>query len=294
MYTKDEVKALMLQFAKENMPQPEPPQLTRRERRRMRKLESLRSQLEALKEPPEEAKYIVSPEEASRLQLEEDGKKFVQMQQSHFKGKKKLQFAPASEPVEPEGGQAPTPQTAVPDVIEEQVVRTMTTIYCPESVPEEALKEVRRIPELYIEINVIKQSRVVDGFYIRGELKSFHYKKKEYRVKEDAIYLLPQKSGMFIPTCFYRENDTNPRGFKQMNKGITGKAMSLLYMEQLYTSLLYSEDTKYNFFIVILSIGILIAYGIGVYLTFFHNGGIMPKPPAPVIETILMPWRLLI
>jgi hypothetical protein len=166
------------------------------------------------------------------------------------------------------------------DMVEEQVDRPMVTRHCPESVKEDDLTLVKKEPEQYIEINIIEISRVVDAFYIPANRKTFHYKKKEYKVNEEAVYLLPTKSGAFMPTCYYRENNLNPTGFKNTNKGITGKAMSLLYMEQLYTSLLYSEDQKYNLFIVILSIAILIAYGIGMYFTFMHGGGIF-KPAIP-------------
>lgn len=172
------------------------------------------------------------------------------------------------------------PETETLDVLEEQHDRPMVTRHCPESVKEDDLTLVKKEPEQYIEINIIEISRVVDAFYIPANRKTFHYKKKEYRVNEEAVYLLPTKSGAFMPTCYYRENNLNPTGFKNTNKGITGKAMSLLYMEQLYTSLLYSEDQKYNLFIVILSIAILIAYGIGMYFTFMHGGGIF-KPAVP-------------
>jgi len=181
----------------------------------------------------------------------------------------------------------------LPDVSEEQKEMPMTTQYCPESVKEEGLPDVKKTPEDYVEINLIKKTRVVDAFYIKAEKKIFHYKKKEYQVNEESIYLLPTKTGMFMPTCYYHEGKAEPTGFKQTNKGITGKALSLLYMEQLYTSLLYSEDLKYNFFIVILSIASLIAYGIGCYFVFFHNGGMFvpapTTPPAP--EALIMPWR---
>jgi len=162
------------------------------------------------------------------------------------------------------------------EVVAEQVERPQTTRYSPESITEENLREVKRNPEYYIEINMVTDSRVVDTFFIPSEYRKFHYKEKEYEVDEETIYLLPTKLGPFMPTCHYKEGTTKPKGFKQTNKGITGKAMSLLYMEQLYTSLLYSEDVKYNLFIVILSIAGLIVYGVGCYLLFAYNGGILP------------------
>lgn len=176
------------------------------------------------------------------------------------------------------------------EVTEEQIEKPQTTKHCPESVKEDGLREVRRDPEYYIEINMVTKSRVVDTFFIPSERKVFHYKTKEYNVDEDTIYLLPTKIGLFMPTCHYKEGTVQPQGFRQTNRGITGKALSLLYMEQLYTSLLYSEDLKYNFFIVVLSIAILIAYGIGLYFLFFNNGGLLPQSiPAPSALGLMSP-----
>jgi hypothetical protein len=137
-------------------------------------------------------------------------------------------------------------------------------------------------PEDYLEINIVKKSRVVDIFAIPIDKKTFHYKDKEYKIIEDGIYLLPTKSGLLMPSSFYREGHYEPTSFKNTNKGITGKALSLLYMEQLYTSLLYAEDNKYNLFIVILLLACLIGFGIGCYLAFTFTGA-----PPPVPEPVL-------
>ena len=172
-----------------------------------------------------------------------------------------------------------------PDVISEQKERPMTTPHCPQSIKEDGLYDVKTSPESYIEINVITKSRVVDSFYVPSETKKFRYKKIDYDIDEEAIYLLPTKSGYFVPSSYYKEGITTPKGFKQTNKGITGKAFSLLYMEQLYTSLLYSDETKYNLFIVILSIALLCTFIAGLYLTIFYNGGVFPVQP-PVMQPI--------
>lgn len=185
------------------------------------------------------------------------------------------------------------PEAHEPEVISEQVEKPQTTKHCPESIKEDGLREVKKNPEYYIEINMVTKNRVVDTFFIPAEKKKIHYKTKEYVINEEAIYLLPTKLGLFMPTCYYKEGTYEPRGFKQMNKGITGKALSLLYMEQLYTSLLYSDEVKYNFFIVILSIAILICYGVGCYFLFINNGGLLPKDavPLPPID-LIFPWRI--
>ena len=159
-----------------------------------------------------------------------------------------------------------------------------TTIWCPQSLNDEEIFEALLHPEYFMEINMVSKNRTVDAFYIPAHLSAFKYKKKTYKVDEDNIYLLPTKNNIVMPTSYYREDETKPKGFKQLNKGITGKALSLLYMQQLYTSLLYAEENKYNFFIVILSIASLIAYGVGLYLLF---GLFTNDVPVPQLEALI-------
>lgn len=167
-----------------------------------------------------------------------------------------------------------------PDVATEQESGSYyTTEYSPEAIAD--MKTIRRHPEEFLEINIIKKSRVVDTFAVPIDKRVIHYKKQEYKITEKFIYLLPTKSGYLMPTSFYKEGHGDPVGFLNTNKGITGKALSLLYTEQLYATLLYSEDEKYNLFIVILLIGCLVAFAVGCYFVFFHQGGLF-GPPYPV------------
>lgn len=305
LYTKEEVKRLILEFAKQQQ-EPQPvPVLTRQERKKQTRREKLESQLRRMTDAPEEAKYPVSTDEARRI-LEEDGKRLVERlqepQTSHFKGKKPIQFAKEAEPEEePEEmpprqviqqprrrirfsrRSAPAPaRQDMPDVIGEQIERKpYQTAFCPEAILD--VKEIRRRPEEHLEINIIKKSRVVDVFCIPVDKKKFHYKTVLYDVIEEGIYLMPTKSGLLMPSSYYREGTMKPALFLNTNKGITGRALSLLYREQLYRQILYAEDPKYNLFIVILLIAILICYGIGAYFVFFHNGGMFPVPDLPLI-----------
>jgi hypothetical protein len=151
------------------------------------------------------------------------------------------------------------------DTIQEQIESPMTTINCKESIKEKELKKIDKNPENYIEINFIKTIRVVDSFYIRSNIKSFSYKETKYNIVEENIYILPTKKGYFMPTCFYKENTVNPVDFRQKNKGISGKALSLLYDVNLYIDLFTGEEGKYNLFVVILTIVSISCYLIGLY-----------------------------
>ena len=286
LYTKEEVKSLILEFAKKQQEEAMPaPVLTRQERKKQTRREKLESQLRRMTDAPEEAKYEITPEEAERREPT-----------THFKGKKPIQFAKEEKPEEtpeeePPRQVIPQPQrrrirfsrrsapaptrTGIPDVVEEQIERKpYQTAFCPEAILD--VREIRRRPEEHLEINIIKKSRVVDVFCIPVDKKKFHYKKVEYDVIEEGIYLMPTKSGLLMPSSYYREGTVKPALFLNTNKGITGRALSLLYREQLYRQILYAEDPKYNLFIVILLIAILICYGIGAYFVFFHNGGMFP------------------
>lgn len=151
------------------------------------------------------------------------------------------------------------------DTIQEQIEAPMTTIYCPESIKEDQLRLIDRQPENYIEINFIKKIRVVDNFFIPSNLKTFHYRDKEYSIVEENIYILPTKKGYFIPTCFFSEGVSESITFKQENKGISAKALSLLYDISLYVDLFSSEEGQYNIFIVIFLLGSIVSYLVGLY-----------------------------
>jgi hypothetical protein len=114
---------------------------------------------------------------------------------------------------------------------------------------------------------------MIDNFYIPLIKKSFKYDKKKYSINDELIYLLPSKYGFFMPTCFFKEGKSKGQSFKKTNKGITGKAMKLLYDENLYIDLFSGDESKYNFFIVIFSIVLLIVFSAALYLHFFYVPG---------------------
>ena len=156
------------------------------------------------------------------------------------------------------------------DVLLEQTEDEGTTTYCPEA--ENSLEAVYTHPERFIEVNMVKRSRVVDLFYLSAEHKTFKYMDVSYNVDETGVYLLP-KGDFFLPTSFYSQGQKNPVGFKQSNKGITGKALTLLYKHGLYETLLTVDEQKYNLFIVIFNLMTLIFLAIVVFMLFSGGGG---------------------
>jgi len=144
----------------------------------------------------------------------------------------------------------------------------MTTVHCPQSLKEKELSQVKKNPENFIEINMISLNQVVDNFYIKNTHTRFKYRKKDYKIDQKHIYLLPTKSGSLILTSFYLEDNTNPQSFEQKNRGITCKALTLLYNPNLYALLVDFDEKKYNMIIAIFSVVLLIVNCIGLYLTF--------------------------
>ena len=156
----------------------------------------------------------------------------------------------------------------VPDAIQEQREKPFTSIHCPESIKAKDISKVKKNTDKYIEVNMINKNRMVDNFYIPCDITSFKYRKNDYDIDEKRLYLLPSKSGFLMLTSFYKEGEKDARNFKKTNKGITSKALTLLYNERLYLYLLSSDEKRYNIFIAVFSIAILICYGVGVYFVF--------------------------
>lgn len=192
------------------------------------------------------------------------------------------------------------PKGAAQDLINEMIDKPMTTNLCDTAIAKENLSKIKTNPENYIEINIVEKAEVIDAFYIPSGSKDFSYgppgKKITYKIIEDCLHLLPLKDGRFMLSLVYYEGKPDPISFKHKNKGITGKALSLLYDVKLYMQLLYAEEVKYNFWIVILLIAGLICYAIGCYFVFFHNGGMMtsvPQAPAQSGNWTFIPSALI-
>jgi len=167
--------------------------------------------------------------------------------------------------------QEPSKKEDKMDVVLEQIEKPKTTTHCAESVPEEKLGDVKKFPDAYLEVNMINKNRMVDNFYIKNSLKSFKYKDSRYRVMEKRIYLLPEKSGFFMLTSFYIEGSRDPKQFENTNKGITSKAFTLLYKEELYEDLFAPDEAKYNFIIAVFLVANFALLCASLYL--LYRGG---------------------
>ena len=163
----------------------------------------------------------------------------------------------------------------IPDTYQEQIESPMTTIHCPESIKKEDLKNIDKKPENYIEINMVKNIRIVDNFFIPSDKKKFTYKKVVYDIVEKNIYIWASKKDFFVMTAFYHEDKKDPITFTQKNKGITGKALTTLYTPEFYQGLHDHEKIQYNLYVVFLTIVSICAYGIGLYFLITNILGLI-------------------
>ena len=138
----------------------------------------------------------------------------------------------------------------------------------PQTEDDIIFKDIQKHPEKYIEVNMIRKDRLVDTFYIFSNKDKFIWGKKDYDVDPEFVYLIPTTKGYFIPSAFYREGSKKPRSFKNENKGIPCNALSLIYDLRLYVPLVNTENKNLNFFLIIISLAILVLYGITTYFNF--------------------------
>lgn len=130
-------------------------------------------------------------------------------------------------------------------------------------------------PDRYIEVNIKGENRIFTNLFIYAKEKQFEYKRRKYTIDPNCIYVLPKKQG-FIPTIFYKEGDSKPLSFKNTNKGIPARAMSLLWNLRLYRQLVIVEDKNINWLLVVVVLAQCILLGVGIYLRFFHTGPLFP------------------
>lgn len=154
------------------------------------------------------------------------------------------------------------------------------------------IDQIRETPEAYLQVDMIREHRVVDTFFMPSETDEFVYLGKNYDIDDDSIFLQPFRD-QFIPTIVVREKKGTQK-FKKINRGITGKALALLYRTKLYQTLLTPADDKYNLFVILLVIIQLSALAFVVYflISMGRLPGEVPDIPMPINPRpgIIFPW----
>ena len=132
------------------------------------------------------------------------------------------------------------------------------------------LKDIKENPELYIKTNIIRKNTIIDTTYVMTKNKKFKYDGKEYNVDESKNLHEP-KGNYVIPTSYYTEGDPNQLSFKNLNKGIPSKILTLLFDPHLYSILINIEEKSTNWILIILTIVNIILMGVVTY-GLYSNG----------------------
>lgn len=139
-----------------------------------------------------------------------------------------------------------------------------------EKIKEISIEKIQANPDKYIEINIIKENRIIDTFHVYADEYKFKYKKLTYNVKSKSVILLP-KHDYFIPCAYYREGIKNPISFENKNKGVPSRILTLLYDLRLYKMLIQLENKNINIILIALCIIELVAFGLLTY-TLYNTG----------------------
>lgn len=133
-----------------------------------------------------------------------------------------------------------------------------------------SMEDIQENPENFLEINIIRDTKIIETIYIYAKDKKFTYDDKEYDVDHDRNLHNP-KGNYVIPTAFYKEGEPIPIDFKNMNKGIPSKVLSLLYDTRLYRILIQPETGNLNWILIIVTIIQIVMMGIVVW-GLWNNG----------------------
>lgn len=138
------------------------------------------------------------------------------------------------------------------------------------NIKDVTMEEIQDNPENFLEINVIRDTKIIETSYIFAGKKTFKYKGDNYEVDHD-LNLHNPKGRYVIPTAFYKEGNAKPISFKNLNKGIPSKVLTLLYDTRLYRILIQPETGNLNWVLIIVTIIQIIMMGIIVW-GLWNNG----------------------
>ena len=160
LYTKDEVKGLLKELIEMRDQDEKPPvKPSRRERKRQRKLEYLQHQMEKYGGETIKHEIPVSHLVGKPLQFASE-KPTVNKVSLPQKIIQKQTRKKAKQVFTEQIPEALPPEDL--DIVEEQVEKPQTTKHSPESIKEDGIRDVKRHPEEYIEINMVTRSRIVE------------------------------------------------------------------------------------------------------------------------------------
>lgn len=125
-------------------------------------------------------------------------------------------------------------------------------------------------PEQTFTAFIIKGNRQVARREVVAS-KRFRVDEETYLIKPECIFL-KNIDGQLRSVSIYREGNPNPYDFRTENFGITAKELDRIFAEDFFhivTDLQPENRMKYILFVVALTLGVAIAFDIGVILNAF-------------------------
>jgi len=123
-------------------------------------------------------------------------------------------------------------------------------------------------PHLYAEINIVeKKTGMIRSFITYAKDQRFTYENFNYELQPEGMNLIPIKNS-FCPLYVFLEKHKNPVDFKNKNKHVPGRVLSLLYDLDTYRILIQMEFKKLNMILVILGIVSIIVLAVYGYINF--------------------------
>jgi hypothetical protein len=138
---------------------------------------------------------------------------------------------------------------------------------------------IKEHPELYIQADIIDTvTGIIDTKYIFAKDRTFEYpdddkEKMEYNIKPYGLNLLPLADN-FIPVYTFIKGKPNPYDFKDKNKHVPSRIVTLLYDADTYKMFIVPEHKNLNLVLVIIGIATIII--LAVYAWLNYGGGEIP------------------
>jgi hypothetical protein len=117
---------------------------------------------------------------------------------------------------------------------------------------------------------IVKGNRQV----VRREVtasKRFRVDEETYMIKPECIFL-KNIDGFLRSVSYYREGNPNPYDFRAENTGLNSKELDRIFAEDFFhivTDLQPENRMKYILFVVAVTLGLAIAFDVGVILDVF-------------------------
>lgn len=125
-------------------------------------------------------------------------------------------------------------------------------------------------PEQNFIAYIIKGNRQVVSRMVTAS-KRFRVDEEMYIIREGSIFL-KKVDGRLRSVAYYKEGNPNPYSFEKENEGVTPAELDRIFAEDFYhivTNLQIMNRSLYILVVVIVSLGLCVAFDVGVAFNAF-------------------------